>query len=42
LGYNGAYEIKDHPFFASVDWPALLNKKIKPPFKPKVVSIIDL
>lgn len=29
-----AEELKEHPFFADIDWPALLRKKIAPPFKP--------
>lgn len=39
-----AEEIKEHPFFAEMDWDALLNKKIEPPpikpirRVPKVVS----
>jgi serine/threonine protein kinase len=43
LGVNGAQEIKDHPFFAKhIDWKRLLAKKIQPPFKPAVVSIMWL
>jgi hypothetical protein len=30
--------VKRHPFFSSIDWSALLAKKITPPFKPTVVS----
>ena len=37
LGNGGAHEIKNHPFFASVDWKKLVQKKIQPPFKPSVV-----
>lgn len=41
LGVNGAEEIKKHPFFAKhIDWSLLLQKKIHPPFKPQVVSIV--
>ena len=29
-----ALELKEHPFFADVDWEALLQKKITPPFTP--------
>ncbi|XP_012273470.1 ribosomal protein S6 kinase 2 beta [Orussus abietinus] len=36
LGAGGADEIKNHVFFASIDWQALYNKGIKPPFKPAV------
>ena len=43
LGVNGAQEIKDHPFFAKhIDWKRLLAKKIQPPFKPAVVSLMSL
>ena len=29
-------DIKVHPWFKDLDWDALYNKKIEPPFKPKV------
>lgn len=29
-----------HPFFTGINWPALESKKVKPPFKPIVVSVI--
>jgi hypothetical protein len=32
-------KIKEHPFFNNLDWDALYNKKIKPPFLPNVVRI---
>ncbi|EDV20515.1 uncharacterized protein TRIADDRAFT_60987 [Trichoplax adhaerens] len=35
-GPNGLEDIKNHPFFASIDWNKLLRKEIKPPFKPAV------
>ncbi|KAI9183929.1 Serine/threonine-protein kinase [Blastocladiella emersonii ATCC 22665] len=38
---GGAAEIKAHPFFATVDWRALLEKKITPPFKPAVENAFD-
>jgi len=34
LGYNGADEIKSHPFFKNIDWENI--KKITPPFIPDV------
>ena len=41
LGAGGADEIKRHPFFARhIDWNLLLAKKIQPPFKPSVVSVV--
>ncbi|ETW75467.1 Serine/threonine kinase domain-containing protein [Heterobasidion irregulare TC 32-1] len=43
LGANGGEEIKRHPFFARhVDWHRLLQKKIQPPFKPSVESVLDV
>ncbi|KAL5521078.1 hypothetical protein ACEPAG_9000 [Sanghuangporus baumii] len=43
LGHNGADEIKRHPFFARhIDWNLLLAKKIQPPFKPSVESVMDV
>lgn len=41
LGFNGAQEIKTHPFFADINWQRLLAKKYTPPFKPNVASAID-
>ena len=34
-GARGAAEIKAHPFFAAIDWRALLRRKISPGFEPK-------
>ncbi|KAL1744423.1 putative serine/threonine protein kinase [Schizophyllum fasciatum] len=42
LGVNGAEEIKKHPFFESIDWAQLKEKKIHPPFKPSVASPVDV
>lgn len=39
LGYNGADEIKKHPWFKGVDWTNL--KSMKPPFIPNVSSDYD-
>lgn len=33
-----AAELKEHPFFASIDWKALFMKQVTPPFKPAVES----
>ncbi|TFK55891.1 kinase-like protein [Heliocybe sulcata] len=33
-----AAELKEHPFFASIDWAALARKQVTPPFKPVVES----
>lgn len=37
LGANGSAEIKSHPFFHSIDWRKLLQRKYEPAFKPSVV-----
>ncbi|KAI7867750.1 kinase-like domain-containing protein [Spinellus fusiger] len=36
LGNSGPEAIKNHPFFASIDWQKLMQKKVQPPFKPSV------
>ena len=30
--------IRVHPFFKDIDWEALESRKVKPPFRPKIVS----
>ena len=40
MGARGAAEIKAHPFFHSIDWRKLLQRKYEPTFKPNVVRII--
>ena len=40
-GPGGAQEIMDHPFFASIDYTKLRNKKIMAPFVPHVSSAAD-
>ncbi|KAF9652740.1 Pkinase-domain-containing protein [Thelephora ganbajun] len=43
LGNHGGDEIKRHPFFARyIDWNRLIAKKIQPPFKPSVESVLDV
>ncbi|EHN02000.1 Sch9p [Saccharomyces cerevisiae x Saccharomyces kudriavzevii VIN7] len=34
-------ELRAHPFFADIDWEALKQKKIPPPFKPHLISETD-
>lgn len=41
LGYNGAHEIKSHPFFASIDWDKLAKKELPPPWVPVVSGETD-
>lgn len=33
---NGSKDIKCHEWFKTLDWEAVLNKKCKPAYKPKV------
>uniref|UniRef100_H2YRH6 Protein kinase C n=1 Tax=Ciona savignyi TaxID=51511 RepID=H2YRH6_CIOSA len=40
-GSTGESAILQHPFFATMDWVALENKQIEPPFKPSVKNIYD-
>ncbi|CAH0513697.1 unnamed protein product [Peronospora belbahrii] len=35
-GPRGADEVLTHPFFDSIDWPELLDRKMQPPFNPGV------
>lgn len=43
LGVKGAEHIKKHPFFDNhIDFERLGQKKIRPPFKPSVVSPVDV
>ena len=41
-GKNGAENIKRHPFFSDIDWVEALNKKLKPPFIPKIEDETDI
>lgn len=34
LGANGGEEVRAHPFFASINWQDLYDRKITPPFNP--------
>lgn len=38
---SDAEELKAHPFFEDVDWKALSNKNLVPPFKPRLKSELD-
>jgi serum/glucocorticoid-regulated kinase 2 len=39
---NGFAEIKEHPFFSGFDFEALLEKKLPPPYKPKLKDTLDV
>ncbi|CAI4579976.1 CLN_G0032370.mRNA.1.CDS.1 [Saccharomyces cerevisiae] len=41
LGYNGADEIRNHPFFSQLSWKRLLMKGYIPPYKPAVSNSMD-
>ena len=36
-----AEELKEHQFFADTDWDAMMNKRVVPPFKPKLKNVLD-
>jgi serine/threonine protein kinase len=33
-GSRGVRDIKEHPYFANIDWELLEQKHVEPPFKP--------
>lgn len=38
LGCSGSEnQIRNHPFFKELDWEALELRRVKPPFRPRVV-----
>jgi hypothetical protein len=38
----GSKEVKNHPFFADINWDKLERREIDPPFKPGVKSKTDV
>lgn len=36
---GGAAGIRAHVFFKDMDWDALAQRRLRPPFRPKLVSI---
>jgi len=38
---NGTHDIRNHPFFSSMDWSAMLAKKLPAPFKPQLADKFD-
>ncbi|XP_014661982.1 PREDICTED: RAC serine/threonine-protein kinase-like [Priapulus caudatus] len=40
-GPEDVKEIKIHPFFTSINWKDLAERKVTPPFKPQVTSETD-
>lgn len=41
-GPEAGLEIMRHPWFSGVDWDMIMQKKIKPPFKPRLQSQLDV
>ena len=41
-GENGLQNLMSHLFFKNIDWNAIYNKKIKPPFTPKFNTESDI
>ncbi|ETO34789.1 serine/threonine-protein kinase PRKX [Reticulomyxa filosa] len=48
-GINGAVQVKKHPWFSvnififfGLDWNAMSEQKIKPPYKPRITANTDL
>lgn len=39
---GGEAAIQAHPFFKEMDWALLEQRKVKPPFRPRIVSIVML
>lgn len=40
-GERDAAELKEHPFFAGIDWNAFMQGRVPPPWKPHVVGSLD-
>ena len=41
-GPTDEQEVRSHAFFASVDWDALLRRRVTPPFRPDLTNAMDL
>lgn len=41
-GPRDAFEIMEHPYFANIDFDALLEMQLEPPYKPEVDSATDV
>ena len=42
LGAKGAEEVKQHAFFKDVNWEAVVNKEVTPPYLPMLSSNDDV
>lgn len=38
----GEAAIQTHPFFKDIDWLALEQRRVKPPFRPRIVSNLSI
>ena len=38
---QGVANIKDHPWFSTIDWNRLINQELKAPFIPKLEDDLD-
>lgn len=41
-GPTDSEEIKEHPFFADIDWERCKGRQLEPPFKPKLAQPDDV
>jgi len=41
-GAGDGYEVKSHPFFSEIDWIALQQRRLTPPFKPRISQTGDV
>ena len=41
-GFESTDVIKNHAYYASIDWEKLYNKELEPPFKPRVRGDSDV
>ena len=41
MGLNGASEIKQHAWFASVDWAQMEARRVPPPMVPRLQGVQD-
>lgn len=41
-GLRDGEDVRDHPFFAGLDWPAVERREVKPPFRPNLLGGDDL
>ena len=42
IGAGGMQEVKSHPFFASVDWQEIAERRHEAPWKPEVKTPSDV